>query len=242
MLPALALLPAAAAAAAPPLPSAPVLQWQLHDTGCFVHYNMATMAGSQGCQSGVAAPPPLSAWQPTALDTDAWMDTCKAMGGTRIIYVAKHGCGFAAWKSKVSAYNYSVANIDGGVDVVAAFVQSARAAGLGVGFYYSDATNSYCNVRGGVVVSLPSPLSTRSFACCLSRLLSALAALPQVPGGGKPGQMLVTQQQYDAFVVAHLTELWTDYGALDEIWFDVSALTNSLPLFCFVLGCNPQSR
>ena len=54
--------------------------------------------------------------------------------------------------------------------------------------------------------------------------------------------MLVTQQQYDAFVVAHLTELWTDYGALDEIWFDVSALTNSLPLFCFVLGCNPQSR
>ena len=164
------------------------------------------------------------------------------MGGSRIIYVAKHGCGFAAWKSKVSAYNYSVANIDGGVDVVAAFVQSARAAGLGVGFYYSDATNSYCNVRGGVVVSLPSPLSTRSFACCLSRLLSALAALPQVPGGGKPGQMLVTQQQYDAFVVAHLTELWTDYGALDEIWFDVSALTNSLPLFCFVLGCNPQSR
>ena len=44
--------------------------------------------------------------------------------------------------------------------------------------------------------------------------------------------MLVTQQQYDAFVVAHLTELWTDYGALDEIWFDVSALTKSLSLFC----------
>ena len=208
-------------------PTKPILDWQLNDTGCFVHYNMATMAGLQGCQDGVTAPPPISAWQPTALDTDAWVSTCKAMGGTRMIYVAKHGCGFAAWKSKVSAYNYSVANIDGGVDVVAAFVKSARAAGLGVGFYYSDATNSYCNVRGGVVVSL-SPTDGSS-ACRLSRLLSALAALPQVPGGGKPGQMLVTQQQYDAFVVAHLTELWTDYGALDEIWFDVSALTKSLP-------------
>eukprot|EP01050_Picozoa_sp_SAG11_P057206 SAG11_NODE_35897_length_264_cov_0.945455_1_plen_88_part_11 len=88
MLPALLLLlpVAATAATGTVLPSAPVLQWQLHDTGCFVHYNMATMAGSQGCQSGVAAPPPLSAWQPTALDTDAWASTCKAMGGTRIIY------------------------------------------------------------------------------------------------------------------------------------------------------------
>ena len=47
---------------------------------CFVHYNMATMAGLQGCQDGVTAPPALAAWQPTALDTDAWASTCKAMG------------------------------------------------------------------------------------------------------------------------------------------------------------------
>jgi hypothetical protein len=75
---------------------------------------------------------------------------------------------------------------------VASFVASARKAGLGVGFYYSDATNCYCRVSGGVVV----------------------------PGEAKPGQINVTQQQYDNLVVAQLTELWTDYGPLEEIWFD----------------------
>ena len=187
--------PAPASAPAPPvLPSAPILAWQLNDTGCFVHFNMATMVGSQGCQDGVSVPPPLSAWLPSALDTDAWAATCKAMGGTRIIYVAKHGCGFAAWKSKVPGYAYSVASIapPNDVDVVAAFVKSARSAGLGVGFYYSDATNSFCRVSGGFVQ----------------------------PGVAKPGQMNVTQAEYNAFVVAHLTELWSNYGPLEELWFD----------------------
>ena len=47
-----------------PLPTPAQLRWSLHGTACFVHYNMATMVGSQGCQSGTAAPPPLSDWQP----------------------------------------------------------------------------------------------------------------------------------------------------------------------------------
>eukprot|EP01050_Picozoa_sp_SAG11_P035482 SAG11_NODE_13036_length_673_cov_0.984321_1_plen_75_part_00 len=33
------------------LPTAPQLAWQLNDTGCIVHYNMATAAGTQGCRS-----------------------------------------------------------------------------------------------------------------------------------------------------------------------------------------------
>ena len=94
---------AASSRGAAPQPTSAQLAWQLNDTGCIVHYNMATMAGSQGCQAGTNVPPPLSAWQPTALDTDSWVKTCAAMGGTRIIYVAKHGCGFAAWKSKTAS-------------------------------------------------------------------------------------------------------------------------------------------
>ena len=107
-----------------------------------------------------------------------------------MIYVAKHGCGFAAWRSK-TAYNYSVTQAPDQTDVVAAFVKSARAAGLGVGFYYSDATNSYCHVSGGVVK----------------------------PGKIVPGrQIAVSQAGYDAIVLAHLAELWGNYGPLDELW------------------------
>ena len=37
-----------------------------------------------------------------------------------------------------------------------------------------------------------------------------------------PGQVAITQETYNAIVVAQLTELWTRYGSLGEIWFDVS--------------------
>ena len=173
-------------------PTASQLAWQLDDTGCFVHYNMATAAGTQGCSSdGDEAPPPLSAWRPTALDTDGWAAACKALGGSRIVLTAKHNCGFIPWHSS-AASNYTYSATASQPDVVAAFVASARAAGLGVGFYYSDWTNTYCRVSKGAVV----------------------------PGPTKPGQIALSQSSYDAIVLAHLTELWSKYGALSEIWFD----------------------
>ena len=83
-------------------PTPEVLAWQLHDTGCFLVYNIATMVGSGGCRDELTSPPPLSAWNPAALDTDAWAATCKAMGGTRIVLTAKHSCGFLAWKTNTT--------------------------------------------------------------------------------------------------------------------------------------------
>ena len=173
-------------------PTPEVLAWQLHDTGCFLTYNMASMIGSGGCRDELTSPPPLSAWRPVALDTDAWAATCKAMGGTRIVFTAKHSCGFLAWKTK-TAYNYSVGFTPDGTDVVAAFVKSARSAGLGVGFYYSSAHNSRTRTSHDGIVQ---------------------------PGLLLPNQIRVTQQEYNADVLAHLRELWTQYGALEELWFD----------------------
>jgi hypothetical protein len=51
-----------------------------------------------------------------------------------------------------------------------------------------------------------------------------------VPGEAKPGQINVTQQQYDDLVVAQLTELWTDYGPLEEIWFDGGYVNPTEPM------------
>ena len=176
-----------------PRPTPALLAWQLNDTGCIVHYNMATAANTQGCRSdtGDEAPPPLTAWRPTVLDTDAWADACKAMGGSRIILTAKHNCGFLLWHSS-AVPNYTYTTQKSQPDVVDAFVASARRAGLGVGFYYSDWTNSYCRVCKGQVVL----------------------------GPPRSGQVAVTQAAYDAIVVAHLTELWSKFGVLAEIWFD----------------------
>ena len=42
----------------------------------------------------------------------------------------------------------------------------------------------------------------------------------QIGGNPGPNQLNVTAEQYDALVVTHLTELWSSYGKLDEIWYD----------------------
>ena len=64
-------------------------------------------------------------------------------------------------------------------DVVSNFVASAKKYGVGFGFYYSVGQNAKLNACSG-----------------------------HVAGNPKPGQLNVTQDQFDAFVIAQLTELW----------------------------------
>lgn len=174
----------------PPIPTKPILSWLANPVGCFVHFNMATAAGSQGCGGG--APPPISTWAPTALDTDQWVETCKSMGGSRIIYVAKHGCGFTAWKSNVTLNNYAYSVLNSSypdIDVVASLVESAKKGGIAYGFYYSVVSNAYCNVQNGQVQ--PGPIN------------------PAL-------QINVSQAEYEAIVIAHMTELNSAFGPLVE--------------------------
>lgn len=174
----------------PPLGTPQQVQWALDEMACFIHYNMATAAGTQGCNGCGGAPPDISLWNPSALDTDAWIAAGVAMGCKRFVYVAKHGCGFAAWNSTLDTYPYSANKAPHPVDVVRPFVASAQAAGVGYGFYYSTVTNQMCNVCSGS---------------------------PQPAG---PGQLNVTQAEYDAIVEYHLKELWGLFGPLTEVWFD----------------------
>jgi hypothetical protein len=62
-----------------------------------------------------------------------------------------------------------------------------------LGIYYSVVSNEYLNVANGLV----RPQSTLG-----------------------PGQVAVTQEEYASIVVQQLTELWSHYGDLAEIWFE----------------------
>ncbi len=68
--------------------------------------------------------------------------------------------------------------------------QSSRS---GYGFYYSLTNNFFLNVAGHYV-----------------RPSSSLL----------PGQANVTQSQYEDLAIAQMTELWTSFGGLTEIWLD----------------------
>jgi hypothetical protein len=40
------------------------------------------------------------------------------------------------------------------------------------------------------------------------------------PGPLTPGQVKVTQEQYEAIAIAQVKELWSKYPGLVELWFD----------------------
>jgi len=80
-----------------------------------------------------------------------------------------------------------------GIDIAGLWAQEMRKAGLAPSFYYSLKDSFYLNAIGDNV----KPPST---------LL--------------PGQVNVTQSQFEDVSVAALTELWGQYGDLAEIWFD----------------------
>lgn len=187
---------------AAPKPTLPQLNWQKGEIMALIHFNMATFFknGDPGCdasnwigETGSSNP---ASFSPTQLNTTQWVDSMLALGATEAVLTAKHGCGFYLWPTNVTLpngtlYPYHVDIAKYG-DVLRQFVDSTTSAGIGHGFYYSLTNNFFLNVLGHEVQN--------------TTLL--------------PGQVGVTQQEFEDIAFNSVSELWTQYGNLTEIWFD----------------------
>ncbi len=168
-----------------------------------IHFNMATFFhdGDPGCNAqnwlgcdpngGCNSSDPRS-FNPTSLNVSNWIVSMKAIDAKWGVITAKHGCGFLLWDTNVtlpdgSLYSYKV---NSSLAVLEQFTEHMTAAGLGTGVYYSLTNNFYLNVLGHNV----QPGST---------LL--------------PGQANVTQAQFEDIAIAHMTELWNNFGAYTEM-------------------------
>lgn len=102
--------------------------------------------------------------------------------------------GFYIWPTKVTLPDGSPYgyNVPEDLNVLQQFADIMTSRGLGHGFYYSLTNNFYLDVFGHYVRN--------------STLL--------------PGQQRVTQAEFEAIALASVTELWTLFGNLTEIWFD----------------------
>ncbi len=118
----------------------------------------------------------------------------KNLGVKEAVLTAKHGCGFYLWPTNVTLPDGSPYgyNVSPSLDVIRLFVDTMKSAGLGAGFYYSLTNNFYLNVFGHYVRN--------------STLL--------------PNQKRVTQEEFEKIALASVEELWSNYGELNEIWFD----------------------
>lgn len=194
------------------VPSPPHLRYQSADFVALIHFNMGTFAhnGDPCCDASnwdVHAPYAAgktrdpATFNPRKLNTSQWMESITGLGASIAVLTAKHGCGFCLWPTNAtlpggSPYGYAVGARGAviGHDVVGQFVESAKAAGVGYGFYYSIMKSFYL---------------CRSFSGANSCMETVL-----------PGQHNLTDDEYKRVAVQHVTELWTQYGDLARIWVD----------------------
>src|SRR6201998_1082720 len=109
------------------------LQQQFVDLrfGMFVHFNMATF---QDREWGDPTAPP-DRFHPAAINTEQWATAAQSAGMTWGCLTTRHHDGFCIWPTKTGAAG--VGETSHSTDVVRAYVNSFRGAGLRVGLYYS---------------------------------------------------------------------------------------------------------
>lgn len=187
-----------------PIPSAPQLRYQSTDFVALIHFNMATFArdGDPGCApdnwndhapyaTGPTSDP--ATFQPRLLNTTQWFDSITGLGAKIAVLTAKHSCGFCLWPTRSKMPDGTPFEYHASVDVLQKFADSAKAAGVGYGFYYSI---------------------LKSYKLC--RVWDKHSCMDVV----LPGQVNLTDEEYHSVVQQQVMELWTDYGDLAEIWVD----------------------
>ena len=129
-----------------------------------------------------------------------WAKMAKAAGMKYVVLTTKHHEGFCMWDSKYT--DYKCTNTPAGRDLLREFVDAFRAEGIRIGFYYS-------------LIDWHHPDFTID------------NRHPQRIDGGKPedyakvnvGKDMSVYRQY---MKDQVTELLTNYGQIDIIWFDFS--------------------
>ncbi len=181
------------------------VDWQRMEQTAFLHFGVNTFTGLEWGHGD--EDPDL--FQPTGLDTDQWARTLRDSGFKLAILTVKHHDGFLLYPSRYSDHSVASSSWQGGQgDVVAAFVKSMRKYGLKVGLYLSPADeNQYLDgVYANGSAHTPRTIPTL------------------VPGDDRTGQDLpqytLTASDYGAYMLNQLYELLTEYGQVDEVWFD----------------------
>eukprot|EP00658_Telonema_sp_P-2_P016394 TRINITY_DN1635_c0_g1_i3.p1 TRINITY_DN1635_c0_g1~~TRINITY_DN1635_c0_g1_i3.p1 ORF type:complete len:505 (+),score=123.21 TRINITY_DN1635_c0_g1_i3:177-1691(+) len=188
-----------------PIPTKQQLAYQ-GQISALIHFGMATFFhdGDPGCDDsnwngcdpkGGCNSSNVASFNPTNLNVSSWVESFEAIGASSAVLTAKHGCGFLGWRTNTTLpdgtpYRYHVPDH---LNVVEQFVTATEAAGIGHGFYYSLTNNFYLNVASHSV---------------------------RPPSTALPGQVVVSQTEFEQLALAQVTELWTQFGELTEIWLD----------------------
>lgn len=116
-----------------PVPTKAHLRWHNYETTIFVHFAPTTWQPGREYDNHST---PMSAINPSKLNTDQWCEVAKSWGAKMIMFVAKHTGGFCWWQTQST--DYCVKNIPwkgGKGDLLKDISESCKKYGLDLGIY-----------------------------------------------------------------------------------------------------------
>jgi alpha-L-fucosidase len=215
----------AAEKAAKVLPRANQTDWMRLERTFFLHFGVNTFNGVEW-GSGREEP---SIFNPKELDANQWCSAMQNFDGKMIVLVCKHHDGFCLWPTRYTPHSVAASPWrDGKGDEVREVANAARAHGLKLAVYLSPAdlyqlrTNPknpagyYGNGSSNVLSVIPT--DPASFQSDPSK--------GRTPPAGFTNYTYVVDD-YNRYFLNQLYELLTEYGPIQEVWFD---------------GANPDQR
>lgn len=178
-------------------------EWFVHDRfGMFIHFGLyAAAARHEWVQNREEIYPEdykkyFDHFNPDLFDAKEWARKAREAGMKYAVLTTKHHEGFCLFDSKYT--DYKITNTAFGRDLVKEYADAFRAEGLKVGFYYS-------------LIDWHHPDFT----------IDALHPLRNHPDAEKLNEGR-DMKKYAEYMRNQVTELLTNYGKIDVLWFDFS--------------------
>ena len=147
-------------------------------------------------------------FNPDLFDAREWVRKAKRAGMKYMVLTTKHHEGFCLWDTKFS--DYKSTNTPFGRDIVREFVDACHAEGMHVGFYYSLLDWHHPDFT----VDTIHPLRPRG-----ERVWDGVGRNDRGYDELNAGRDFAKYRQY---MKDQLTELLTNYGKVDLLWYDFS--------------------
>ncbi len=152
-----------------------------------------------------------------AYDPEGWAELFVRSGARYAVLTTKHHDGVALWPTQQPGP--SIPNEKGGPDLVKAYVEAVRKAGLQVGLYFSH--TDWSNDDHMEVVVGKTREELQALHKQPTNFIDLWNAQFKREGLADDPDLQAKWTAFLAFHRAQLTEILTNYGDIDLIWFDV---------------------
>jgi alpha-L-fucosidase len=204
--------------AAKVLPRANQTDWMRLERTFFLHFGVNTFNHVEW-GSGREEP---SIFNPTELDANQWCSAMQNFGGKMIVLVCKHHDGFCYWPTRYTPHSVAASPWRGGKgDEVREVSSAARAHGLKFAVYLSPADLYQLRTNP----KNPGGYYGDGSSNVLSVIPTDPASFKSDPSKGRApargfGSYSYMVDDYNRYFLNQLYELLTEYGPIEEVWFD----------------------